>query len=275
MTATRPVLRYHGGKWRLAEWILSHFPKHSVYLEPYCGAASVFMQKPRVESECLNDLDGRICDVFRCLRDPVMAAELRRRLYLTPFARQEFDEADLNGHDFIDRVRRTIVKAFMGRSTDALARKYKTAFRCRCSHNRALSSNEWASWPDQVPAYVERLRGVAIENRDALEVIQRLDGPKTLHYVDPPYPHKTRTSKHGYRHEMTDDQHRELAAVLRGCRGAVVLSGYACDLYVRELYPDWTRVEHKALADGAKQRTEVLWLNQEAARNQPHPRIFG
>lgn len=64
----------------------------------------------------------------------------------------------------------------------------------------------------------------------------------------------------GYKHEMTDDQHRDLAAYLRTLTGMVIVSGYACDLYDKELYPDWQRVEFRALADGARERTEVLWL---------------
>lgn len=111
---------------------------------------------------------------------------------------------------------------------------------------------------------VERLRGVIIENRPALDIIEQYDTPETLHYIDPPYPHETRNERwagNAYRHEMSDDDHRELASVLREVKGMVVISGYACGLYDIELYHDWERVDKETFADGAKKRIESLWLS--------------
>lgn len=134
MSVLRPVLRYHGGKWRLAPWVISHFPPHRIYVEPYGGGASVLMRKPRS-------------------------------------------------------------------------------------------------------------------------------------YADPPYPASTRgDARADYTHEMTDDQHRELAEALHGMEGCAVISGYGCALYDDELYPGWERHEREHLADGARPRTEVLWLSPGTTR---------
>lgn len=264
MKITRPILRYHGSKFRLAPWILQFFPPHRMYVEPFAGSASVLLRKERSAAECINDLDGRVVNLFRVLRDEASAEKLRRRLELTPFARAEFNDSYLPTEDPVELAARTVTLAFMGHGSDSVGRGYRTGFRCNDSDVRALPSNEWANWPDQVPAFVDRLRGVAIENRDALEVIARLDSAGTLLYVDPPYPLHTRTAgggKHGYRHEMTDQQHRDLAAVLHDCDGMVVLSGYPTALYDRELFANWERHQRKHLADGARVRTEVVWLN--------------
>ena len=85
----RPALRYFGGKWRLAPWIISHFPKHVCYDESFCGAASVMMRKEPSRFEYLNDADGRVVNFFTQLRDH--RVELERRISLTPFSRAEFE----------------------------------------------------------------------------------------------------------------------------------------------------------------------------------------
>jgi DNA adenine methylase len=106
------------------------------------------------------------------------------------------------------------------------------------------------------------LQGVVIENRPAADVLTARDRADCLHYVDPPYTHGTRAAgqQNNYRFEMTDDQHRELSAVLHSLEGGVIVSGYPSGLY-EDLYGDWRRVDRAALADGAAKRTECLWLS--------------
>ncbi len=110
MQVTRPVLRYPGGKYRIAKWIISYFPQHKFYVEPYCGAASVLMRKPRTEGEIINDLDGDVVNVFRVLRDPEQAKELERLVRLTPFAYEEYKRSYDATEDPIERARRTIFR---------------------------------------------------------------------------------------------------------------------------------------------------------------------
>ena len=92
----RPVMRYHGGKWRLASWILTFFPPHRVYVEPFGGVASVLMQKRRSYAEVYNELSPVVVNVFRVLRDPVLSVRLAELLHLTPFARERTEVVWLN-----------------------------------------------------------------------------------------------------------------------------------------------------------------------------------
>lgn len=270
---TRPVLRYHGGKWLLASWVISHFPRHRIFVEPFCGAASVLMQKPRSYSEVLNDQWQDLVSVFRCLQEPAKAEQLQSKLELTPYARVEYDLACSPGEipDDVEKARRMIIRSFMGFGSGSTFREHKTGFRSNSNRSGTTPARDWVNYPTQIAAFTARLRGVVLECRDALSLIPQHDTPGTLFYCDPPYPRSTRSvksdsSRNGvYAHEMSDDKHRELAKVLRQVKGMVVLSGYPCDLYDCELYPDWVRVERPWFADGARKRMEVLWINPAAA----------
>lgn len=266
----RPILRYHGGKWLLAEWIISHFPPHRVYVEPFGGAASVLLQEPRTYAEIYNDLDGEIVNLFRVVRDS--GEELRRMLDLTPFARDEFKLSYQISENPIEQARRTVIRSFMGFGSNS--HNKLTGFRSNSNRSGTTPAHDWRNYPREMSALIDRLRGVCIENRNAAEVIQAHDGLQTLHYVDPPYVLETRDKGGDYRHEMTNADHQRLAEVLHSVKGMVVLSGYPCDLYDRELYPNWKRIQRSSLADGARERVEVLWLNPLVAAGDGQRFLF-
>jgi len=264
MTLTRPALRYHGGKWMLAPWIIEHLPTHRVYVEPFGGAMSVLLRKPRSYAEVYNDLDGEVVSFFRVLQDPDTAFELLRRLRVTPFARDEFKLAYEKTDCPIETARRLLIRSFMGFGSDGHNDAAPTGFRANSKRSGTTPAHDWANLPVAHEHLTARLRGVVIENRDALQVMAQQDGPQTLHYVDPPYVHETRASNcKQYRHEMTGGDHEALLGFLKNLQGAVVLSGYNCDLY-SDVLTNWRRIDRAALADGALKRTESLWLNQAA-----------
>lgn len=266
MKPTRPVLRYFGGKWLLAPWIIEQFPPHKLYVEPFAGAASVLMRKPRSYAEVYNDLDGDVVNLFRVLQVPRWADELERRLRLTPFARDEFDLAYENSIETIESARRLIIRAYMGFGSDGHnPGSGKTGFRANSNRSGTTPAHDWANFPDQIKKFCERLAGVVIENRDAFEVIEQQDGPDTLHFLDPPYVHDTRGSKHSYRHEMTNEDHERLIDFIQGLKGMVVLCGYAHPIYERL---KWREIRRESHADGARDRVESLWINAAAADRQ-------
>lgn len=266
---TRPIMRYHGGKYRLAPWIISHFPTHKVYVEPFGGAGSVLLRKPRSHGEVYNDLDDEIVNVMRVLRNPELCAQLEHVLVLTPYSRAEFDLAfeTVEDGDPVERARRALVRAEMGFGS-AGATKGTTGFRIDTQRNYGTAMQVWARVPEGLARFCERLQGVLIENRPALSVLADHDTPHTLFYVDPPYVHDTRQmGSRCYRHEMDDAEHETLLRAILGLQGMVVLSGYPCDLY-EDLLGDWRRVEtssRMAAGRGTGLRTEVLWLSPSVA----------
>lgn len=274
MTVARPVLRYHGSKFRLAEWIMSHFPPHRIYTEAFGGAAGVLIQKPRAYSEVYNDLDGDVVNLFEVIRDPQLREQLVHDLVMTPYARAEFEKAWKPAKAPLERARRLVIRAMMGFGS-AGATKGTTGFRIDTKREYETAQHTWAMYPHNLAAVGGRLAGVLIENRPAIEVILGHDTPETLHYVDPPYMHETRCrvngkgSARGYRFEMDERDHAELLTVLGGgdIEGMVVLSGYQHDLY-DELLPGWEKRTTTARISGGRGtalREEVLWINPACA----------
>lgn len=262
-------MRYHGGKWLLAPWIISNFPEHRVYVEPFGGAGSVLLRKPRAYAEIYNDLDDEVVNVFEVAR--TAGDELLRQLRFTPFSRKEFEAAYMPTDDPIERARRTIIRSLMGFSSNAVTAQYTTGFRSNSTRSHTTPAHDWKTYAECFDFIIERLRGVVIENRDACEVMDAHDSHQTLHYVDPPYVFSSRgDSRKDYRHELTDDGHAELANYLRSLNGFVIISGYDSELY-NELYDGFTKITKNAYADGAKKRVECLWLSPGT---QINPTLF-
>lgn len=275
---TRPALRWHGGKWLLAPWIISHFPAHRIYVEPFGGAMSVLLRKVPSYAEVYNDLDCEVVDLFRVLRSP-FAVDLLDSLKLTPFARSEFVEAYEPTDVPVEAARRLIIRSLMGFGSDGHNGARPTGFRVNSNRSGTTPAHDWVTYADALPAIIERVKGVVIENRDAIKVISQHDSEQTLHYIDPPYIHSTRSAPHSsarknYRHEMSDDDHRKLLSSLRNLQGMVVLSGYPHLIYDVALH-DWDRVTRVALADGARKRTEVLWINPACSARLRNFGMFG
>jgi DNA adenine methylase len=268
MNMPAPMLRYHGGKYRQAPWILSFFPPHRVYVEPFGGAASVLLQKPRSPVEVLNDLDGDVVNFYRVMRDATSRAALIEQLGFTPCAREEFELAFEGSPDPIERARRLAVRSIMGYGS-AAATKSTTGMRIYDGRDqrRVPDAQHWARYPDCLAAIGARLEGVLVECRPGLGVMHQHDSPETLHYVDPPYLHSTRVRASGaalryYRHEMTEWDHVQLLAAVKNLKGSVIVSGYPSELYDAELF-GWRRETRQARISGHRGtalRTEVLWV---------------
>lgn len=263
----RPILRYHGGKFLLAEWIISHFPEHRIYVELFGGAASVLLKKDRSYAEVYNELDGEVVNLFRVYRDN--GQELKRVLELTPFARDEFELSYLHADTDLEQARRTVIRSFMGFGS-GIQSWQRTGFRANSNRSGTTPAQDWRNFPDAMDAIIDRLRGVVIENRNAVEVMIQHDTPQTLHYLDPPYVKDTRYKGNKtkvYKHEIEDSDHEELLSVANKMNGFVVISGYDNEIY-NDMLSGWRKETKVALADGARERVECLWISPNVIKKQ-------
>lgn len=253
----RPILRYHGGKWRFAPWIISHFKEHRVYVEPFGGAASVLLRKERAYAEVYNDLDGALVNLFKQVRDN--GPELIRRLSLTPYSRSEFKDSYIESDDPVEQARRTVVGSLMGFGSNSLSKN--TGFRSNSNRSSTTPAHDFANYPEKLMAIIERLRGVVIECRDFESIMLSHDSEQTLHYLDPPYLKSTRGPGNDYNHEMTDDDHVRMLHVAKSMHGMVIISGYDNGIYNNSL-ASWCKHIKPCFADGARPRTECIWINR-------------
>ena len=245
---------YPGGKVRISSWVASFFPGHKIYVEPFGGAAGVLLNKTPSPLEVYNDLNSDVVNFFTVLRDKEKAAELIRRLKLTPYAREEYDNAYMPPEgDDIERARALIVRAGMGIGSRGALSSSPLGFAASTKKIRK-HAKDFVNRVENTWKIAERFRSVVIECRDALELIPRYDTPDTLWYMDPPY-----HCRYSFRYPATIDQEAMLG-VFKKVSGYVVLSGYMSELYADEL-AGWhmeTRTHHNFMN---KKTKECLWLS--------------
>ncbi|HEX8635784.1 MAG TPA: DNA adenine methylase [Pyrinomonadaceae bacterium] len=269
---------WYGGKYSHLDWLLPLLPDATHYCEPFGGSAAVLINRNPSPVETYNDIHSDVVNFFRVLREQKDA--LVEAIGLTPFSREEFEIAisSEEGISDLERARRFYILARQVRT--GLAQKASSGRWAHClltsRAGMAGAVSRWLGAVEDLPLIAQRLLRVQIENAPALEVIKRYDSEETLFYCDPPYPHGSRGDSNAYANEMTDEQHRALADVLRNVKGKVALSSYKSRL-MDELYGDWQRVEskEKVIHSVKTTRTEVLWINyqlKERAECQPTPR---
>lgn len=266
-----PPFTYHGGKFRIADWVISFFPEHRKYVEPFGGAAGVLLRKKPSEEEIYNDLDGDVLNFFRVMRDKEQRDELTDRLRFTPFSRGEWKDAYQSADEPVERARRLAIRAMMSFGS-AGATKSVNGFRTKVD-------GRWKNYPRSLDRIGARFATVLLENLPAIEIIRREDGFGTLFYVDPPYVLGTRKITNGgyYRFEMSDEDHRELLSVLCEVKGMVIVSGYGNPIY-DEMLAGWRRfdkVTSCAAHRGSTHRVDSVWLNPACAKQQKQASLFG
>ncbi|WP_105245408.1 DNA adenine methylase [Psychrobacter sp. Marseille-P5312] len=273
----KPLMRYHGAKWRLAPWIISHFPQHHCYVEPFGGSAAVLISKEPSSREVYNDKNFEIVNLFNVIRDDEMRTQLLRLLVMTPYSRTEFEFAkEVGQYDTPVMIAlKLLVRAQMGFGS-AGATRGNTGFRLDTARGGTSLQSLWSDLPANVLNVTERLRNVVIENTDAYNVIKQHDRSNTLFYLDPPYTLDTRTNKDSYgKFEMREFEHTRLLELTLKSKGMFVISGYDNELY-NDTLAGWTKSSRQTAIssrNGSGKRTEVLWISPNCEQQQTD--LFG
>jgi DNA adenine methylase len=269
-------LKWHGGKSYLAQPIIALMPPHLHYFEPFFGGGAVLLARDPDDqrlwppghkgvSEVVNDINGRLINFWRVLQDPELFDRFMRIVACIPLSRDEWKSA--HNHTYGKDPVADAVALFVDCRQSLAGRMTGFTAITRNRTRRQMNGNvsEYLGAVDGLPLVHDRLRRVLIENQPAVDLIMREDTPNTFIYCDPPYLHETRVSKDAYAFEMTERQHWELVDTLRQCKGKVMISGYASELYDSVLR-DWNRYEfdlpNNAAGGKTKRRmSEKIWTN--------------
>ena len=258
----KAIMKYPGSKWSIAKWIIDFFPEHHSYLEPFFGSGAVLFNKPRSHIETVNDLDGNVVNLFEWIkRDP---ERLAHAIYYTPYARQVYEDAFASVPvDSFERAVNFYIRLNMGHGfrTNGERVGWKNDVQGR---ERAYASQDWCNLPEKIMQAAERLRGVQIECRPAVELMERFNYSNVLVYLDPPYVLSTRHGRQ-YRHELDDKGQDALLDAALDHKGPLLISGYDNTLYNDRLH-GWHREETTNYSQVCSKKREVLWMNFEPER---------
>lgn len=249
-------MKYPGAKWRISDWIVSHFPtQYQNYIEPFFGSGAILFTKPQSVNEIANDIDGQVINLFKCVRDH--GEKLAYLVEMTPYSRQEYYESlNTDASNDLERARKYLVRLWQAYGA-------KTCHNSGWSHSRygqVYRTRYWNLLPDRITSIIDRLKTVQFENCCALELIERCNRPDTLLYLDPPYPGNTRDKSY-YKNELLQEKdHFDLLQLAKRHKGFVVISTYDNELYSEEL-AGWVKHNKKTYTHSGASRIETIYLS--------------
>ena len=221
----------------------------------------VLLQRPPSKHEIVNDLNQRLINWWRVVRDE--GEELGHLLEHTPNARDEYKWAIENLDNMeLSNAKRALayhIGLWLGiMPGDGRFQQSNWGIRYKTTNG---ARKRW--YTRDVKILINRMLNVQIENRDAIELLRRLERESdTLIYVDPPY-----TSADITVYGVYDFDEKALSETLLKQEGKVAISGY------NDEWDNlgWDRHEHKTKYNLLKTtgeavyvpRTEVLWTNYE------------
>jgi DNA adenine methylase len=208
-----PIIPWIGGKRRLADRLIPLFPKHSCYVEVFCGGAALYFLKPyQSDVEILNDINGDLISLYRVVQNHL--EEFVRQFKWAISSRQIFEWHKITRPETLTDIQRAArfyylqQHAFGGKVS---GQNYGTAATANpinlCRIEETLSA-----------AHL-RLAGTNVENLAWYDCIERYDRPETFFYCDPPY-----WQTEGYGVPFTFDNYERMASIMKQAKGKIMVS---------------------------------------------------
>lgn len=266
-TKLRVPCKYFGGKSGFLKKIMDHFPSdtdYKVYLEPYGGSGAMLLSRPLTgHVEIYNDIYLNVYSLFLCLSNKTFFPFFKEKCDLAIYSsdlRKEYKEL-LKSDAPIPLVDRAFYFWYVNRSSHNGIGGWSV--NCCIRRKMSKSTSDFLSCIDRMPELHDRLSAVIIENRDAIELMEKYNQSNVFIYADPPYHQDTRGSAR-YVHDYTDEQHEKFIDSVLNSKAKILISGYICKPYER-LESKFKRIDFEVKTiDGnfdKKTKVESLWKN--------------
>jgi len=286
-TKKRSIIGYIGGKFYQAPAIISLFPPHDIYVEPFFGAGHVFFQKSPVPLEIINDLYRILFCFYKVLQEPNLFNRFVKRVWMSTshewlflelvekmdvyieqcnsFSSPEEMMANLTDGDLVDIA----VTFFLWNSMTPDGGTYPQSRVFPIQ--RSTRPTKFTDHRLSILYYMhKRLKNARIYCRDYKDIILEYNFPEALIYLDPPYVHETRENTRYYIKEFSNKEHEEMVDIIKDMRAKIALSGYDNEIYRRLEEHGWKKVSigtyskrqrKKEMGEKSFQAEEFVWIN--------------
>lgn len=272
------IAPWFGGKRNMAPLIAAELGPHSAFWEIFCGSMAVTLAKAIVPMETVNDLNGDLVNMARCIQHETHGPRLYRRLRRVLASHVMLNEAAARvklhergpAGDTIneDRAFDYFVTSWLGRNGVAGTHSFNQGFSRRFTKSGGHAAKRWQSAVETIPAWRRRMRNLTILSECGIGVCDRIeDANGVVIYADPPYLVKGAR----YVHDFEDADHVRLAESLQRFKRTRVVVSYYAHPQLESLYSGWTLVDcttmkamvNQGLRDGgeAVEAPEVLLIN--------------
>lgn len=211
--ALSPIIPWVGGKRRLARHILPLFPKHTCYVEPFCGGAALFFNKPPSKVEVINDVNGELVNLYRVVKYHL--EEFVRQFKWALSSRQIFEWEKLTAPETLTDIQRAARFYYLQNMAFGAKVEGQTYGTSTTSPPRL----NLLRLEENLSAAHLRLSRTQIEHLDWVTCIEKYDRPHSLFYLDPPY-----WGTSGYGVKFGQEQYDRMAVLARSVKGKMIIS---------------------------------------------------
>jgi len=210
-----PLIKWAGGKRKLAKYILPLFPEHKTYIEPFCGGAALFFARQNpCKFEVINDINGDLINLYRVVQNH--KDEFLKQFEWLPASRELFEQWQARPIEHLTDIQRAARFYYLQNLTFG-GKVCKT--RCFAANTTDYHGLRVERLKALLPAAHQRLAKTTIERLPWKECIERYDRPYSFFYLDPPYWRLT-----GYGVPFKWPEYEALADCMRHIKGKALLS---------------------------------------------------